>query len=201
MEKTILCIRKQKKDAHPTRLQTSDDAQAVQRDAHLSGTKVEINSENREEIEAARAAAVERRKAESVQQDGDSEEGSGGSEEAYTEVPSNDRRGGDGSVARRQPGDLAQTENLNYKLSDEVDENGHQFVLNSDGNIEFGRIGEETNLTPAPIKLSLGNSKYGRVHLEKRHREQIRNAGFNSIEEFVEYVATNYTRIGIGKTV
>ena len=40
-----------KKDAHPTRLQTSDDAQAVQRDAHLSGTKVEINSENREEID------------------------------------------------------------------------------------------------------------------------------------------------------
>ena len=69
-----------KKDAHPTRLQTSDDAQAVQRDAHLSGTKVEINSENREEIEAARAAAVERRKAESVQQDGDAEEGRGGSE-------------------------------------------------------------------------------------------------------------------------
>ena len=28
-----------KKDAHPTRLQTSDDAQAVQRDAHLLGTK------------------------------------------------------------------------------------------------------------------------------------------------------------------
>ena len=159
------------------------------------------NYGKRKEIEAARAAAVERRKAESVQQDGDAEEGSGGSEEAYTEVPSNDRRGGDGSVARRQPGDLAQTENLNYKLSDEVDENGHQFVLNSDGNIEFGRIGEETNLTPAPIKLSLGNSKYGRVHLEKRHREQIRNAGFNYIEEFVEYVATNYTRIGIGKTV
>ena len=40
----------EKKDAHPTRLQTSNDAQAVQRDAHLSGTKVETNSGNREEI-------------------------------------------------------------------------------------------------------------------------------------------------------
>ena len=39
-----------KKDAHPTRLQTSDDAQAVQSDAHLLGTKVEINSKNKEEI-------------------------------------------------------------------------------------------------------------------------------------------------------
>ena len=40
----------EKKDAHPTRLQTSNDAQAVQRDAHLSDTKVETNSGNREEI-------------------------------------------------------------------------------------------------------------------------------------------------------
>ena len=38
------------KDAHPTLLQTSNDVQAVQRDKHLSGTKVEINSENKEEI-------------------------------------------------------------------------------------------------------------------------------------------------------
>ena len=38
------------------------------------------NYGKRKEIEAARAAAVERRKAESVQQDGDAEEGSGGSE-------------------------------------------------------------------------------------------------------------------------
>ncbi len=39
-----------KKDVSSTRLQTSDDAQAVQRNKHLSGTKVEINSENKEEI-------------------------------------------------------------------------------------------------------------------------------------------------------
>ena len=49
-----------KKDAHPTRLQTSDDAQAVQRDAHLSGTKVEINSENREEIDKNLSSLAEK---------------------------------------------------------------------------------------------------------------------------------------------
>ena len=35
---------KQEKDAHPTWLQTSNDVQAVQRNEHLQGTKVEINS-------------------------------------------------------------------------------------------------------------------------------------------------------------
>ena len=49
-----------KKDAHPTRLQTSDDAQAVQRDAHLSGTKEEINSENREEIDKNLSSLAEK---------------------------------------------------------------------------------------------------------------------------------------------
>ena len=49
-----------KKDAHPTRLQTSDDAQAVQRDAHLSGTKVEINSENREEFDKNLSSLAEK---------------------------------------------------------------------------------------------------------------------------------------------
>lgn len=40
-----------KKDERFTLLQTSKDAQAVQKNVHLSGAKVEINSENRKEIE------------------------------------------------------------------------------------------------------------------------------------------------------
>ena len=146
-------------------------------------------------MEAARAAAVERRKAESVQEDGDAEAVAGGSEKTYTEIPSNDRRGGDGSVDQRQ-GDLGTQVNVS---DTEFDKDGSPFVLSSNGSTVFGEIREETNLTPAPIKLSLGNSKYGRVHLAKRHGEQIRNAGFNTVEEFVEYVATNYKRIRIGE--
>lgn len=49
-----------KKDEHPTRLQTSVDAQAVQRDAHLSGTKVEINSKNRAEIAKGLSSLAEK---------------------------------------------------------------------------------------------------------------------------------------------
>lgn len=100
-----------------------------------------------------------------------------------------------GHLAERQ-GDLG----TSVETSDnEFDEDGLPFVISSTGTTIFGEIKEETGLTPAPIKLSLGNSKYGLVHLKKRHEKQIRNAGFNSVEEFVEYVCKNYKRIRQGE--
>lgn len=100
-----------------------------------------------------------------------------------------------GHLAERQ-GDLGTF----VETSDnEFDEDGLPFVISSTGTTIFGEIKEETGLTPAPIKLSLGNSKYGLVHLKKRHEKQIRNAGFNSVEEFVEYVCKNYKRIRQGE--
>ncbi len=108
-------------------------------------------------------------------------------------------------VAAEKAVEQTQAENLNYRLSDEVDENGHQFVLNSEGNIEFGRIAEDTGLTPAPILLSEGvitnpNTKagYGLLHIEARHGEQIRSAGYRSVLEFIEEVAKNYEVIRKG---
>lgn len=100
-----------------------------------------------------------------------------------------------GHLAERQ-GDLG----TSVETSDnEFDEDGLPFVISSTRTTIFGEIKEETGLTPAPIKLSLGNSKYGLVHLKKRHEKQIRNAGFNSVEEFVEYVCKNYKRIRQGE--
>ena len=100
-----------------------------------------------------------------------------------------------GHLAERQ-GDLG----TSVETSDnEFDEDGLPFVISSTGTTIFGEIKEETGLTPAPIKLSLGNSKYGLIHLKKRHEKQIRNAGFNSVEEFVEYVCKNYKRIRQGE--
>lgn len=97
-------------------------------------------------------------------------------------------------------------ENSNYQLSDEADDNGHQFVLNTDGNLEFGQISEETGLTPAPILLSEGiitntktNAGYGLVHIEARHGDQIRAAGYKSVLEFINDVAKNYESIRKGK--
>lgn len=105
-------------------------------------------------------------------------------------------RSGRSETSAERQGDLG----TSVETSDnEFDEDGLPFVISSTGTTIFGEIKEETGLTPAPIKLSLGNSKYGLVHLEKRHGKQIRNAGFNSVEEFVEYVCKNYKRIRQGE--
>ena len=89
----------------------------------------------------------------------------------------------------------------------ERDENGQPFVVSSDGTTTFGEITEDTGLTAAPIKLSEGfqdantGKGYGLVHIEANHGEQIRQAGFTSVKEFVSFVATNYDpdNIRVGK--
>lgn len=93
-----------------------------------------------------------------------------------------------------------------YELSDEIDENGQQFVLNSKGKLEFGKIDKESGLQSLPILLSEGiitdpatNAGYGLVHINARHGDQIRKAGYSSIVSFVEDVAKNYEKIKEGK--
>lgn len=90
-------------------------------------------------------------------------------------------------------------EETGVKLSDEIDENGRQFVLTSNGDLAFGEIGKNTGLTEAPILLSEGvitntstNDGYGLAHIEARHGEQIRKAGYKSVIDFIEKVAKNY---------
>ncbi len=158
------------------------------------------NYGKRKEIEAARRAAVERRKAESVQQDGPGGEIGGESEgeaNGSQELRDNDRRGDSGSLDERQGG---------VSSSEEVDENGIPFVKSDDGTTNFGEIREDSGLTPAPIKLSQGyqgedGKGYGLAHIEANHGEQIRNTGFASVEEFVRFVAQNYDEdnIRVGK--
>ena len=91
-------------------------------------------------------------------------------------------------------------------VSTELDENGHPFVLSKDGTTTFGEIREESGLQSAPIKLSRGfqgedGKGYGLLHIEAGHGDQIRKAGFSSVEEFVSFVAQNYDEdnIRIGK--
>ena len=87
----------------------------------------------------------------------------------------------------------------NYRLA--VDENGSPFVLNSKGSIDFGYITEEMNLPPAPIRIAEGDDNYGLAHIELRHGTQLRDNGFKSAHEFVEYVSTHFESIkqGIGE--
>ena len=107
-------------------------------------------------------------------------------------------------VERGRQRNLGQAEEV--RLSEEVDENGRQFVLSSDGKLEFGKIDAETGLTSAPILLSEGlitntatNDGYGLVHIEARHGDQIRKAGYKSVLVFIEDVAKNYESIKEGK--
>ena len=109
----------------------------------------------------------------------------------------NDGRGGDGSIEQRQS---------NTTSSEEVDENGIPFVKAADGTTVFGEIREDSGLQPAPIRLSEGfqdadGKGYGLAHIEANHGEQIRDAGFASVEDFVAFVAKNYDEdnIRVGK--
>lgn len=121
-------------------------------------------------------------------------------------VPSDERgRQGDLRHTSGRQQDNLETPEERVRLSDEIDENGRQFVLTSNGQLEFGVIEERSGLTPAPILLSEGiitnpatNDGYGLVHIEARHGDQIRQAGYKSVLDFIEQVAKNYERIKEG---
>ena len=87
---------------------------------------------------------------------------------------------------------------MDYTISQFIDQNGYPFIEAPDGGIDFGHITHEQRLTPAPIRLSLGDKNNGLIHIEIRHGEQIRNAGFESVVAFVAYVAQNYNSIKKG---
>ena len=98
-------------------------------------------------------------------------------------------------------------EEANIPQTEEVDEYGNHFVLASDGTSTFGVIDAESGLKQAPIKLSIGdntvdengnNHGYGLLHIEAERGDAIRNAGYNSVQDFVESVAKNYTDIREG---
>ena len=83
------------------------------------------------------------------------------------------------------------------------DKNGKAFVKNSKGSDEFGKITEEQakamGMKPAPIKLSEGSDKVnGLKHIEHQHKNQILNAGYKSVKDFVEDVVSNFDEIHLG---
>ena len=89
---------------------------------------------------------------------------------------------------------------MEYCISTILDQNGLPFVEAPDGGIDFGHITVEQNLPPAPIRLSIGDRNNGLMHIEIRHGDQIRKAGFESVVAFVAYVAQNYNSIKKGNT-
>lgn len=108
-------------------------------------------------------------------------------------------------------GDIPSEERVAPNLSsDKADEYGRPLVLAEDGTTTFGTMDPKSGLKEAPILLSLGenyvgedgkNHGYGLLHIEAGHGEQIRRAGFSSVEEFVEAVAKNYVCIREGAKI
>lgn len=116
----------------------------------------------------------------------------------------------DGKVEDDVDGGVVERDAASVRLSDEVNEFEKSFVLSSDGSTTFGEITEESGLSAAPIKLSIGensvdekgrNHGYGLLHIEAGHGRQIRNAGFSSVGEFVETVARTYDSIKEGNSI
>lgn len=141
-----------------------------------------------------------------------STEGQTDSEQGNTVQPEreSDNEGRTGEV-EEQPEPANKTDGESGSVVPEpegtVDNNGYPFLKSSNETTIFGEIREETGLTPAPIKLSEGfnrkdekgrNHGYGFKHIEESHGDQIRNYGFESIPEFVESVAKNYTIVRKG---
>ena len=142
---------------------------------------------HREEAAKAEAERIATEKAEAERKAAEERERAEAEEEARVE-------------AERKAEEERKTEEEERK---ERDENGQPFVVSSDGTTTFGEITEDTGLTAAPIKLSEGvademGNGYGLRHIEARHGDQIRKAGFSSVEEFIEQVAKNYDVIKEG---
>lgn len=159
---------------------------------------IDYNGQQRSNVLAGDSAAGQEREQGSAGASATGEQVEGG------EQSIDDTSGiGEDSRGRGDEGNLAGREQDN---SQEVDENGHPFVVSANGTTTFGEIRDESGLPAAPIKLSQGvqgkdGKGYGLVHIEANHGEQIRNVGFNSVEEFVSYVAENYDEenIRVGK--
>mgnify|MGYP006956649649 FL=1 len=137
-----------------------------------------------------------------------------GKPEAAQENAGNEGAGGRPANVGGTPelqGDIPSEERVAPNLSsDKADEYGRPLVLAEDGTTTFGTMDPKSGLKEAPILLSLGenyvgedgkNHGYGLLHIEAGHGEQIRRAGFSSVEEFVEAVAKNYVCIREGAKI
>ena len=130
-------------------------------------------------------------------------------EQNQTRTESSERGGGTENAGSTggEKGNLPPTEGREESEENELDENGRPFIKAENGTTVFGEITDDSGLTAAPIKLSEGfqdantGKGYGLVHIEANHGEQIRQAGFTSVKEFVSFVATHYDpdNIRVGK--
>ncbi|MCE1249261.1 MAG: hypothetical protein LWW82_00845, partial [Comamonadaceae bacterium] len=73
------------------------------------------------------------------------------------------------------------------------------FIPAPDGGLDYGEItpemGQAIRRQAGKIRLQQGNERFGLTHIESRHGEEIRNAGFASVQEFVADIAKNIDQV------
>jgi hypothetical protein len=73
------------------------------------------------------------------------------------------------------------------------------FISAPDGGLDYGEItpemGKAMRRQAGKIRLQQGDASFGLVHIEQRHGAEIRNAGFESIQEFVADIAKNIDQV------
>jgi hypothetical protein len=66
--------------------------------------------------------------------------------------------------------------------------------------MDFGEITKEIakatggKMQKAPVRLQVGNKKFGYIHLLK-HKEQMRQKGYNNPLDYIQHVLDNFTRV------
>ena len=149
-------------------------------------TFINENYGKRKEIEAARAAAVERRKAESVQQDGTPPAVSGGSEDT-------------GRNPHAQHG-VSETDLVGkeFTLSDQAAGNGEHFYQDRNGNIDLVEISQEVfdaiDYKKAPLRLTPSMIE----HMIGRHGKETGAKDVDKAVEFILDVMNNFDHVRLG---
>lgn len=73
------------------------------------------------------------------------------------------------------------------------------FIPAPDGGLDYGEItpemGRAMRRQAGVIRLQQGNDRFGLAHIEARHGDEIRKAGFASIQEFVSDIAKNIDQV------
>ena len=77
------------------------------------------------------------------------------------------------------------------------------FIKNANNSIDLGfiheDIGKQINRQTAPIRLERGDENYGEIHIDNKHGDEIRDAGYPDVKSMVNDVAANYSDIYEGR--
>ena len=62
--------------------------------------------------------------------------------------------------------------------------------------LDFGELPEgKQSFSPGVVRLPIGNEGFGKIKLQKKHLQEYKKLGFNSVEEYVGYVGEKYGEV------